>query len=244
MAAICACRGVVTARDRTRWVTDMPSFCLKVPTGGGKTLLATQVLGSIYSTILEKRNGTGLVLWVVPSDQIYKDTLKACATGIIFTASRWSTPSAAASRFGKSTKSPGSRRRSCIPRLNVLLIKLASANRETKDQLKMFQDSGGNIVMHFPPEDDLAAHKALKEKFPNLKMLGEENQVENNLVRTSLGNLLAMHEPAVILDEGHKAYSELAQKTIEGFNASIVVELSATPTKEANILCRVTGEEC
>ncbi len=64
-----------------------------------------------------------------------------------------------------------------------------------------------------------------------------------NLVRTSLGNLLAIHEPAVILDEGHKAYSELAQKTIEGFNASIVVELSATPTQEANVLCRVTGEE-
>src|SRR6266550_8807238 len=40
---------------------DMPNFCLKVPTGGGKTLLATQVLGLIYSTILEKRNGTGLV---------------------------------------------------------------------------------------------------------------------------------------------------------------------------------------
>ena len=38
---------------------DMPAFCLKVPTGGGKTLLATQVLGLIYSTILEKRNGTG-----------------------------------------------------------------------------------------------------------------------------------------------------------------------------------------
>src|SRR6266478_1818925 len=56
---------------------DMPNFCLKVPTGGGKTLLATQVLGLIYSTILEKRNGAGLVLWVVPSDQIYKDTLKA-----------------------------------------------------------------------------------------------------------------------------------------------------------------------
>src|SRR5260370_35844999 len=56
---------------------DMPNFCLKVLTGGGKTLLATQVLGLIYSTILEKRNGTGLVLWIVPSDQIYKDTLKA-----------------------------------------------------------------------------------------------------------------------------------------------------------------------
>lgn len=49
--------------------------------------------------------------------------------------------------------------------------------------------------------------------------------------------------PPVILDEGHKAYSDLARKTIEGFNASIVVELSATPRDESNILCRVGGEE-
>jgi type III restriction enzyme len=56
---------------------DLPTFCIKVPTGGGKTLLATQILGSIYETILKERNRAGLVLWVVPSDQIYKDTLKA-----------------------------------------------------------------------------------------------------------------------------------------------------------------------
>src|SRR5215472_1658493 len=55
---------------------DMPTFCIKVPTGGGKTLLATQLLGLVYQTILKQRNGAGLVLWVVPSDQIYKDTLK------------------------------------------------------------------------------------------------------------------------------------------------------------------------
>jgi len=50
---------------------DLPTFCLKVPTGGGKTLLATQILGLIHQTILKHRNGTGLVVWVVPSDQIY-----------------------------------------------------------------------------------------------------------------------------------------------------------------------------
>ena len=222
---------------------DMPNFCLKVPTGGGKTLLATQVLGSIYSTILEKRNGTGLVLWVVPSDQIYKDTLKALRDRNHFY--RFSLEHAVSRRVEVWEKNEIARLTptQLNSTLNVLLIKLASANRETKDQLKMFQDSGGNIVMHFPPEDDLAAHRALKEKFPNLKMLGDENQIENNLVRTSLGNLLAIHEPVVILDEGHKTYSELAQKTIEGFNASIVVELSATPAKESNILCRVSGEE-
>ena len=42
---------------------DLPTFCIKVPTGGGKTLL-------------KDRGGTGLVLWVVPSSQIYRDTLR------------------------------------------------------------------------------------------------------------------------------------------------------------------------
>jgi type III restriction enzyme len=222
---------------------DMPNFCLKVPTGGGKTLLATQILGLIYGTILEKRNGAGLVLWVVPSDQIYKDTLKALRDRNHFY--RFSLEHAVSRRVEVWEKHEIAR---LTPTqlngsLNVLLFKLASANRETKDQLKMFQDSGGNIVMHFPAEDDADANKALKKQFPNMEMLAEDEDKGEFLVKTSLANLIRLHEPPVILDEGHKAYSDLARKTIEGFNASIVVELSATPREESNILCRVSGEE-
>lgn len=222
---------------------DMPTFCLKVPTGGGKTLLATQVLGLIYSAILEKRNGAGLVLWVVPSDQIYKDTLKALRDRNHFY--RLSLEHAVSRRVDVWEKQEINRLTptQLSGSLNVLLFKLASANRETKDQLKMFQDSGGNIVMHFPDEDDPSAHKALKEKYPNLDILAADEDRGEFLVKTSLANLIRVNEPPVILDEGHKAYSELAQKTIEGFNASIVVELSATPSTESNILCRVSGEE-
>src|SRR5260370_38811976 len=50
---------------------DLPTFCIKVPTGGGKTLLATQILGSIHRSILTERRGAGLIPWVVPSSQIY-----------------------------------------------------------------------------------------------------------------------------------------------------------------------------
>ena len=49
--------------------------------------------------------------------------------------------------------------------------------------------------------------------------------------------------PTVLHTEGHKATSGLARSTIEGFNASIVVELSATPPREANVLTRATGKE-
>ena len=38
--------------------------------------------------------------------------------------------------------------------LNILIVKLQGTNRQDKDSLKFFADSGGNIVTHFPPEDE------------------------------------------------------------------------------------------
>lgn len=222
---------------------DLPTFCIKVPTGGGKTLLATQALGSIHRTILRERNGAGLVLWIVPSGQIYRDTLKRLRDRRDMY--RLMLEHAVSRRIELWEKheiqrlSPA-RLRDC---LNILVVQLASTNRETKEQLKFFKDSGGNIVQHFPPEDDWAAQKALKERIPNLDMLEDDAETGRHLAATSLGNLVRLCKPAVILDEGHKATSRLARETIEGFNASVVVELSATPHAGANILSRVSGQE-
>ena len=48
----------------------IPHICFKVPTGGGKTLLA--------AAALERLNRqTGLVLWMVPSNAIYRQTKAA-----------------------------------------------------------------------------------------------------------------------------------------------------------------------
>ena len=53
--------------------------------------------------------------------------------------------------------------------LNILVFQLASTNRETKEQLKFFRDSGGNIVQHFPPENDLEAQRAVQSNSRILK---------------------------------------------------------------------------
>lgn len=53
----------------------LSSFCLKIPTGGGKTLLATKTV-DLVNTYFRKSN-RGLVLWVVPTTQIYNQTLAA-----------------------------------------------------------------------------------------------------------------------------------------------------------------------
>lgn len=127
--------------------------------------------------------------------------------------------------------------------LNILVLQLASTNRETREQLKFFRDSGGNIVQHFPPENDWQAHKVLKQQVPNLDMIEDDEETGRHLAATSIGDLVRLCRPAVILDEGHTATSKLARETIEGFNASVVIELSATPHHDANILCRVSGQE-
>jgi len=54
---------------------------------------------------------------------------------------------------------------------------------------------------------------------------------------------LRILKPIIIIDEGHKAYSETAQGTIRNFNPSIIVELSATPPKNSNILVNTAGQE-
>lgn len=222
---------------------DLPTFCVRVPTGGGKTLLATQIIGLIYKTILKSRNGAGLVLWVVPSDQIYRDTLKRLRDRRDFY--RESLEFAVSRRIEVWEKHEIFRITPCQARnsLNILILKLASTNRESREQLKFFRDSGGNIVRHFPPEEAPELHKDLKARVTNLDMLAEDEGRGEFLVKTSLGNLVRLYEPAVILDEGHKATSRLARETVEGFNASVVVELSATPPKEANVLVHVTGRE-
>jgi type III restriction enzyme len=230
---------------------DMPTFCIKVPTGGGKTLLATQILGSIHRTILKDRNGAGLVLWVVPSSQIYRDTLKRLRDRNDMY--RRMLEHAVSRRIeiwekGEIARLSPGKLRDC---LNILVVQLASTNRETKDQLKFFADSGGNIVDHFPPENDYEAHRKLKEKVKNLEMLVEDERSGQHLAKTSVANLVRLCRPAVILDEGHKATSSLARSTIEGFNASVVVELSATPKTvktsagefRPNIICKVGGRE-
>jgi type III restriction enzyme len=222
---------------------DLPTFCIKVPTGGGKTLLATQILGSAFRTILKDRNGAGLVMWVVPSSQIYRDTLARLRDRKDMY--RLMLEHAVSRRIEVWEKheiarlSPG-RLRDC---LNILVVQLASTNRETREQLKFFKDSGGNIVQHFPAEDDFEGHKALKQQFTNLDMIEDDEASGRHLAATSIGNLVRICRPPVILDEGHKATSELARSTIEGFNASLVVELSATPRHGTNIISRVSGKE-
>ena len=126
--------------------------------------------------------------------------------------------------------------------LCVLLLMLPSANRDTKAQLRMFRDSGG-FDRFFPPDDDVRAHRDLRARVPNLDTFEQSGGAWGGQVKTSLGNLLRLLQPLIVLDEGHKAYSPNARATLEGFNPCMIVELSATPPQGANVLVEISGRE-
>ena len=214
----------------------LPCFCLKIPTGGGKTLLAVKVIDLINRHF--RRRNTGLVLWVVPTTQIYNQTLAALKDRDH--PYRQQLDMASANRTLVLEKTDRFRPQDVAESLCVLLLMLPSAIRETKEQLRMFRDSGG-FDTFFPVEDDREGHEALLEEFPNLDTFDPADGW-NRQVKTSLGNTLRILAPLIVLDEGHKAYSDNAKSTLEGFNPCMIVELSATPPKGANVLVEITGQ--
>lgn len=56
-------------------IAGVPDVCLKVPTGGGKTFIACCALKTIFDGLPSKR--IKAVAWLVPSDAILEQTLKA-----------------------------------------------------------------------------------------------------------------------------------------------------------------------
>lgn len=141
----------------------VPNVCLKVPTGGGKTLLATASVSRIFGSLLN--TNTGLVLWIMPNEAIYTQTKKHLTNRDH--PYRQMLDKAAAGRVKILEKDERLDRRDVDDNLCVMLLMLQSANRETKETLRMFRDRG-NVHGFFPAGDDFEAHWDLLNSITNL----------------------------------------------------------------------------
>ena len=216
----------------------LPDIYLKVPTGGGKTLVACHAIDNIQKTYLNKQ--TGLILWVVPSTQIYRQTISALKNREH--PYRQVLDISSGGRTLIKEKTEMFNRLDVEENLVVLMLMLQSAYRQNKETLKVFRDQGG-FTDFFPREDDFEGHKKLKELIPNLDCFTTEMEVFGTQIKTSLGNTLKVLRPLVVIDEGHRAYGENARNTIRNFNPSFILELSATPPPNSNELVKITGRE-
>lgn len=216
----------------------LPYFCLKIPTGGGKTFLAVKAI-DLVNTIYRKKR-TGFVLWVVPTTQIYRQTIQNLKNREH--PYRQHLDIASGGRTLILEKTDRFTPDDVAENLVILMLMLPAAWRANRETLRMFRDSGG-FQEFFPAEDDIDANKKLLGKISNLETFGSNNGFWGKQIKTSLGNVLATLNPIIILDEGHKAYGDKAQKVLQDFNPSLILELSATPPEESNKLVDIRGQE-
>lgn len=228
----------------------IPHVCLKVPTGGGKTLLGVEAVRRL-------KIGTGFLLWIVPTKAIYTQTWDAFRNKEH--PYRQILDRASGGRVKLLEKDDRFTKQDTESHLCVMLLMLPSANREkNKEFLKIFRDSSG-YDSFFPIEDDIRKHQSLSEEHPDLETvsLDEPGQMRgmfaanpaDRLIKQSLFNVLKLLRPTVILDEAHKAYGSKTVennrefvKAVNRLNPRFVLELSATPQLGiSNILVNISG---
>ena len=216
----------------------IPHVCLKVPTGGGKTLLAAAALERMSRQ-------TGLVLWVAPTRTIYRQTKDALWSREH--PYRQTLERASGGRVKTLEKDDRFTALDVEHYLCVMLLMLPAANRRKgKEFLRMFRDSA-RYPSFFPDDGVVFANYALLEEHPDLERWPARERADGP-VKQSLFNVFKMLRPVVVLDEAHKAYGASDEANDEFVGAinrldpSLVVELSATPhPRVSNLLVDISG---
>ena len=215
----------------------IPHICFKIPTGGGKTLLAAAALQRL-------NRQTGLTLWIMPSHAIYEQTHRALRNREH--PYRQMLEMASGGRVKLLEKDDLFTAADVANYLCVMLLRLQATNRQKeKDFLRMFRDSGRYPTL-FPDSDDAHGQARLLQAHPDLDCVSDDGPIKH-----SLFNVFKMLRPVVVLDEAHKAYSAKNREANEEFarsvnrlDPSLVIELSATPNKGiSNLLVDITGVE-
>lgn len=202
----------------------VPYVCLRLPTGGGKTVLASHAIQVAARAYMEEE--FPVVLWLVPTNTIRAQTLEALkqsdhpyreAINVAFDGQVSIFDIAEVTRI---------RPKDIESRVCVVV--------GTLQTLRVKNTDGRRIYAH---NENFEPHFA---KIPE-GALGLEKDEEGN-VKLSFVNILHFHRPLIIMDEAHKAGSRLSTEVVERINPACVVEFTATPTM-GNVLYRVSPSE-
>jgi type III restriction enzyme len=213
----------------------LPYVCLRVPTGGGKTLMACHALGIVAKEYLQQERA--VCLWLVPSNAIREQTIKALQDP------QHPYREAVAEQVGG----------------NVRVMDLSEALHVRKDHLEhdtciivstlaalRVEDTEGRKI--YENSEDLDPH------FASLPAATEARLERNGggLIPHSLANVLRMWGPMVIMDEAHNARTKLSFEALARFAPSCIIEFTATPQVvhnppgglyASNVLAQVSAAE-
>jgi len=209
--------------------SEMPYVCLRVPTGGGKTLLACHAVGISQTELLRAEHS--VVLWLVPSNTILEQTADAL----------------------RDVQHPYRRALELECAGPVEVLRIDEALNLTRARVE-----GSTVVIvatmqSFRVEDTTgrkvyAQSSPFQEHFLNLTPQERARLFEGPDKKPvySLVNMLRLRRPIVIVDEAHNARTDLSFATLGNLLPSCIIEFTATPatTKHpSNVLHRVSAAE-
>ena len=201
-------------------IAGVPNLCIKVPTGGGKTFIACNAIRPVFDALPVTK--TKAVVWLVPSEAILTQTAKALKdTSHPY---RQKIDVDFGGRVEVYTKQELLNGQNFNPtavteQLSVMVLSYDSFRGRGKEVLKAYQENS-----------NLAEFA---------KVLGKPDSPIEKADETALFQIINQLNPLVIVDESHHARSELSLEMLENFNPCFVLDLTATPKKESNIISYV-----
>lgn len=224
---------------------EIPCVCLRIPTGGGKTLLASHAIVGMAREW--QANDAPVAVWLVPSDAIRSQTLNALQTpGHPY---RTALETAYGQRLQVcdldrvSTLSPTDWGRQTI----VVVATIQSFRVEAADTRNVYAFSEA-FERHFKslPAEKLARLKDVPDAF-----VTDADVAANTMLkpfagqpRYSLANWLALQNPLIVVDEAHNTKTEKSFVALKRLNPSAILELTATPLPhQSNVLYHVSAQE-
>ena len=202
----------------------VPNLCFKVPTGGGNTFLACNALRPVFDALPMTKMKA--VVWLVPSDAILSQTLKNLQDSIH--PYRQAIDVAFGGRvtvYSKQELLSGQNFNitAVTEQLSIMVLSYDSFRGRSNEALKAYRENSS-----------LA---------PMAKALGKPQQPIEKADDTALFQVINQLSPLVIVDESHHARSELSLDMLKDFNPCFVLELTATPKKNSNILSYVDAAQ-
>ena len=207
----------------------VPNVCLRLPTGGGKTLLAAHTVAIAGRHYLERE--FPVVLWMVPTNTIRVQTAEALKKpDHPYRAALDDAFEGRVSVFD-AAEIAQIRPQDLTERVTVIVITIQSLRTTNTDGRKAYAHSE-NFEPHFAhiPADTLGLERS-----------------EDGRIKFSFVNLMAFHRPLVIVDEAHKAGTNLSFEMLAALRPACIVEFTATPNSDpstgSNVLYRASAAQ-
>lgn len=205
-------------------IKNTPHICFKVPTGGGKTFLACNSIKPIFDAMPFTK--TKAVVWLVPSNSILEQTINNLKD--VSHPYRQKIDIDFNSRVEIYTKEQLLNGNNFNPtsvneQLSIFVLSYDTFRSRKKEDRKIYQENGN--LSQFT------------------KIYNSPELLIDGIDDTALIQVINQLSPVIIVDESHNATTDLSIEMLNNLNPSFILDLTATPKENSNIISYIDAIE-